>query len=347
MTERERATEAPAPATPYETAAWLLAGIGLLLALTLHLVPALVAGLLVTVVLHRVTRWLAGPRMSHGRAKVLAATLVGGIAVGIVAAAVLLLVGFIRGHVGDVPALVQTVAEVLDETRQWLEARGGPPLIPDALSDAGSIERAVSDWLRAHAAELRRTGGAMGRGLLHAAFGIAIGLLAFFRHPASPSGPLGRALAARGRRLVEAFEAVVFAQVKISAVNTLLTAAYLLVVLPLVGVRLPLRGTLVALTFVTGLLPVVGNLISNSAIVIISLGVSGLVAVASLAFLVAVHKLEYLLNARIIAGHIEAAAWEILVALLVFEAAFGIPGVVVAPILYAYVKRELRDRGLV
>ena len=58
-----------------------------------------------------------------------------------------------------------------------------------------------------------------------------------------------------------------------------------------------------------------------------------------------VHKLEYFLNAKIVGGHIHAAAWEILLAMVLFEAAFGVPGVILAPILYAYAKRELSDRG--
>ena len=40
-------------------------------------------------------------------------------------------------------------------------------------------------------------------------------------------------------------------------------------------------------------------------------------------------------------------AWELLVAMLAMEAAFGIAGVVAAPIFYAYVKAELADRGLI
>ena len=140
---------------------------------------------------------------------------------------------------------------------------------------------------------------------------------------------------------------MVFAQVKISAINTLLTALYVLVALPLAGVRLPFAGTVVAVTFLTGLLPVVGNLLSNTVIVVISLGASVWVAVASLVFLVVIHKLEYFVNARIVGGEIRAAAWEILLALFALEAAFGLAGIAVAPIVYAYAKQELVDRGLV
>ena len=117
--------------------------------------------------------------------------------------------------------------------------------------------------------------------------------------------------------------------------------------LPLAGVDLPFTKTMVVITFLVGLLPVIGNLISNTIIVIISLSQSLLVAVASLIFLIVIHKLEYFLNARIMGAQIKAAAWELLVAMLIMEAAFGLPGVIAAPIYYAYLKGELSARGLI
>jgi predicted PurR-regulated permease PerM len=100
-------------------------------------------------------------------------------------------------------------------------------------------------------------------------------------------------------------------------------------------------------TFIAGLLPVVGNLISNTVIVIVSLSYSFGVAVASLCFLIVIHKLEYFLNARIIGHRIGSRAWELLLAMLVMEAAFGIAGVIAAPIYYAFLKDELASQGLV
>jgi predicted PurR-regulated permease PerM len=151
----------------------------------------------------------------------------------------------------------------------------------------------------------------------------------------------------RSRRLGEAFRRIVFAQVRISALNTALTAIYLVVVLPLLGVRLPLTKTLIILTFLAGLLPVIGNLISNTVIVVVSLSYSLGAALGSLTFLVVIHKLEYFLNAKIVGTEIQARAWELLLAMLVMEAAFGIAGVVAAPIYYAYLKDELSARGLI
>jgi predicted PurR-regulated permease PerM len=52
-------------------------------------------------------------------------------------------------------------------------------------------------------------------------------------------------------------------------------------------------------------------------------------------------------NARIVGSQIRARAWELLVAMLTMEAAFGIPGLVAAPIYYAYLKDELKSRGLI
>ena len=67
-------------------------------------------------------------------------------------------------------------------------------------------------------------------------------------------------------------------------------------------------------------------------VVIVSLSHSLAIAISSLIFLMAIHKLEYFLNARIVGSRIRAKAWEILLAMVVFESMFGITGVVAAPI---------------
>jgi predicted PurR-regulated permease PerM len=92
---------------------------------------------------------------------------------------------------------------------------------------------------------------------------------------------------------------------------------------------------------------VIGNLISNTAIVVVSLSVSPVLAISSLLFLIAIHKLEYFVNAHVMGTHISARAWELLVAMLVMEAVFGIAGLVAAPIYYAYLKNELAARELI
>jgi len=206
----------------------------------------------------------------------------------------------------------------------------------------------VADWLPLHVVELRKAGVEATRVMTYILFGLAIGVLASLHEikPHEPSRPLAGALTARVQRLAEAFRRVVFAQVRIAALNSVLSAVYLLAILPSFGVHLPLVKTMVGFTFLVGLLPVVGNLISNAAIVILSLSVSVPVAVASLVFLVVIHKLEYFLNAQLIGTQIRARAWELLLAMVVMEAAFGLPGLVAAPIYYAYGKDELVSQEL-
>jgi predicted PurR-regulated permease PerM len=207
----------------------------------------------------------------------------------------------------------------------------------------------IGGWLRENAKELRTLGGEVGHVAAHLLIGMVIGGMVSLREarPQDEGGPLARELGERVARLAEAFRRVVFAQVRISALNTVFTAIFLMAVLPMFDIHLPFAKTLVVVTFVAGLLPVVGNLISNAVIVVVSLSVSLSAALAALVFLVVIHKLEYFLNARIVGAHIRAAAWELLLAMLVMEAAFGLAGLVAAPIYYAYLKDELSARKVI
>ena len=157
--------------------------------------------------------------------------------------------------------------------------------------------------------------------------------------------PLSRLIHAEFTELLHGFTDIFYAQIKISAINTVLTAVYLLGILPLIGKPLPMAGTLVMVTFFAGLLPVVGNLISNTFIVILSLSDSLAVTIMSLLWLVGIHKLEYFLNAHIIGHKIKAAMWELLIVMIVLEAAFGMAGLVSAPVIYAQAKRSLHNHG--
>jgi predicted PurR-regulated permease PerM len=79
----------------------------------------------------------------------------------------------------------------------------------------------------------------------------------------------------------------------------------------------------------------------------VSLSVSPTLAVSSLLFLIVIHKLEYFVNARVMGTQIHARAWELLMAMLIMEALFGISGLVAAPIYYAYLKNELSAGNLI
>ncbi len=336
---------ATARPTPHEIAAWFCAGAALLAILALHLLPALLTGLLVFELTQILARHLARGAMATERRKMVAVALVATAVVLLVGAAIFGAVAFFRSDQGSLTVLLGKMAEIIEGARDKL-----PGWLADKLpGTTGEMREAIGHWLREHATELQTLGKEAGHAFAHILIGMVIGAMAALREAcaAADMAPLAAALAERIHRFAESFRRIVFAQVKISAANTAFTAIYLAVVLPLAGIPLPLTKTLIAVTFVAGLIPVLGNLISNTVIVVVSLSHSLEAAAASLVFLVVIHKLEYFLNARIVGAGIKASAWELLVAMLAMEAIFGVPGVVAAPIYYAYLKGELADRGLV
>ncbi len=322
----------------------VLTGVALLAALKIGLLTSLLAGLLVHELVHTLT-----PRPStlvtRRAGKVIVVSLLATVVIIVIGAGILGLVSLLSGGPESLAILLSRMAEVIESAR---------PLLPDWLSsyipaDPQELKGAASAWLRANAGQLRLVGQDVWWALVHIIVGMVIGAMVAVSHEAgmTETGPLTQALKERTRLLGGAFRNVVFAQVRISALNTVLTGLYLLGLVPLISVQLPLTKTLIAVTFITGLLPVIGNLISNTAIVVVSLSVSPLLAVSSLVFLIAIHKLEYFVNAHVMGAHISARAWELLVAMLVMEAVFGIAGLVAAPIYYAYLKNELALRKLI
>ena len=328
--------------------AWALAGIAVLwwVVLYFHLTPALFAALAI----YGGTQALAAallrrrPGLRHAQAwglVLLLAALGGGGSVLVERAAEAAAAG------NGVAGLLQQMAGALDQARAVL-----PPWLAAHLPVSVEAARAAAAaWLRSHAAQVQLWGGHTVRGFGYAVAGVVIGALAALQLPARPDGggaaaaPLAASLRRGFDGLVDSFAAVMFAQLRIALINTALTAVYLLAVLPLMGTPLPLAGTLIAATFVASLVPVVGNLVSNTIIVIVSLTQSMVVAGLSLAWLVGIHKFEYFLNAQIVGHRIRARAWELLIAMLALEAMFGLGGLVGAPVFYAQIKRSLHERG--
>lgn len=339
------ASDARITARHCDIAAWLTAAFVLLFVVKVHLLPGLLAGLLVYELVHILAPLINLSRLSRGKGKVVAVALLAVGVVSLLGLAILGVAAFFHSEAGNLPALLQKMAEILEGSRAML-----PGWLAERLpADAEGAKNAAAGWLREHASELQLAGKEVSLAAVHILIGMVIGAMVSLREATPPhhARPLARALAERAARVGRAFRRIVFAQVRISALNTVFTGIYLAVALPLAGVELPLVKTMIAITFLVGLLPVIGNLVSNTVIVVVSLSHSLNAALASLAFLVVVHKLEYFLNARIVGAQIRARAWELLLAMLAMEAAFGLAGVVAAPIYYAYLKDELAERGLV
>jgi len=344
----------PAPvATPRpgvsreEIAAWLLLGAGLAFVLVEHVVSAFVGGLVLYLILDRVAQSLS--KRFPGAARGLAVTMVTIIGVGVFGGGAAFGISFFRHHADRIPAMMTQMANILQSTRAWF-GDWGEQIIPEVLTDAENLKATVVLWLKENAMSVKATGGNFSHGLVHMIMGMLLAVLVFFRHQRHPREERGRlawVLAEKVGRLADAFRRIATAQIKISALNTTLTAIYLFGLLPVFSRRLPFSTTIVMVTFICGLIPVLGNLVSNTVIVILSMGVSFPTALASLAFLVLIHKLEYLVNSRIVGGQTDSQAWEILLSIVVGETAFGVAGVVMGPIVYTFIKRELRERGLV
>jgi predicted PurR-regulated permease PerM len=315
-----------------------ITGIALLLVLHLHLMPALFAGI-GGFVLYRSLRGRVRAHLDSVRAPwvtyLLLAVALAGIGLALFEAFELLL----SASSGGLGKLLRLLADTLDTIRttapDWIATK-----LPDS---AAAMQEALSSWLRSHATQVQQWGRDALRVLLYVVLGLAIGILAGAA-PAQPepSAPLMRMAQHRLIQLALAFRDIVAAQIRISLVNMLVTAAYLLVILPLFGYKVPLATTLVAFTFFASLLPIVGNLLSNTAIVLAALTVSPWLGGVSLAYLVIVHKLEYFLNAHFVGSRTQIPAYALLGSMLVLEAGFGAAGLVAAPVYCAWLTRELR-----
>ena len=132
------------------------------------------------------------------------------------------------------------------------------------------------------------------------------------------------------------FEIVMGAQLIISAINTAATAVFIYFA------DLPYAPVVIMLTFACGLLPIIGNLISNTIIIGLAFTISPKLAAYALTFLVVIHKLEYFLNSRIIGGRIDHPMWLTLLALIIGERLMGISGLILAPIIISFIKVEMK-----
>jgi predicted PurR-regulated permease PerM len=144
-------------------------------------------------------------------------------------------------------------------------------------------------------------------------------------------------ITARFRDFYRSFATVMGAQITISLINTFFTCIFAL------AIRLPHAPLAIALTFLCGLLPIVGNLVSNTIIVFLAFTISLKMAVVALIFLIVIHKLEYFLNSKIIGGRIRNPIWLTLIALIIGEKLMGIPGMVLAPVVLNYLRVEMSN----
>ncbi|OGS13499.1 MAG: hypothetical protein A2285_04295 [Elusimicrobia bacterium RIFOXYA12_FULL_57_11] len=141
----------------------------------------------------------------------------------------------------------------------------------------------------------------------------------------------------RIRKFVYSFEKVFGAQIAISGINTVLTGLFLHFI------AMPHFAFLTTMTFIIGILPIIGNIITNTVIVVTALGISFNQALMALAFLIFIHKFEYFLNSKIMGSSVNLPMWQILIAVLIGNTIMGVPGIMLAPAILHYIKSELQS----
>jgi predicted PurR-regulated permease PerM len=246
-----------------------------------------------------------------------------------------------------VHVLVQALPEIGDKAIPAIIAWAKQHEIQLPFTDYDSLKDFALDTVKGEAKYFgnfaRFAGGASSHLLLLLAGSvIAIG---FFLNPRFDQPRSGRAgddlysgvcleVAARFKALYQSFSTVMGAQIIISGINTVLTAIFL------IAVGLPYAVVVIGVTFLCGLVPIVGNLVGNSIVVAIGFTVSPRMAFGALVFLVVIHKLEYLLNSTIVGWRIRNPFWLTLLALIVGERIFGVPGLILGPVVLNYLRLE-------
>lgn len=204
------------------------------------------------------------------------------------------------------------------------------------------LRRMAMRALRENARAVTAASGLMTKRFFYVVIGVFIAVFCFLGDGAGAPGDsaydvLGGELRERTRRFMNSFERVMGAQVIVSAINTVFTAIFL------VAFGFPHIAFLIPATFIFGIVPVIGNLMSNTTIVCTALTISPKQAVFALCFLIAIHKGEYFLNSRVVGSTIRVPAWQMLLGILLGEAVMGVPGIVLAPAVLHYIREELRD----
>jgi len=260
----------------------------------------------------------------------------------VVAALALAAVYFTRAAVRALPEMAETS---IPSASAWAEARN----IDLPFTDVQSLRDYIIDSVKEEARYLQNVAHVAGSTtalLLFSLIAIVAAASLFLKsgldidreaHPVKNNlySVFSDEVTARFRDFYRSFATVMGAQIMISLTNTVLTSIFVLTV------HLPHRTLVIVLTFLCGLVPIIGNLISNTIIVCLALTVSIGLALGALIFLVVIHKLEYLLNSKIIGQRIRNPVWLTLIGLVIGERLMGIPGLVLAPVVLNYIRVEM------
>lgn len=233
------------------------------------------------------------------------------------------------------------VAQLVKETRQTLPERIAAvrenPLFLELEPHLPDTERLVES-AQHYAANVAKSAADLGHLVIYALVGLILAVVYFldeerlrtFRQSLAPDSLFGT-LTRWGEFVADAVSLTVQLQFIVAAANALLTLPVLL----LIGV--PHVPMLMLLIFVSGLIPVVGNLISGAVLSVVAYQTKGFVGVGLFIGLTFVlHKLEsYFLNPRLAARHVPLPGFVLILSLIAWEHLLGFVGLFVSfPFLY-------------
>lgn len=327
-----------------EIASYLLMAIFILSAFILKLIPALIAGLLmyllITGIFQSVKKRVGE---SANRVTILCLAAIVALLISLITIGVINSISFGSDGIADLTSETLTIISELKNylPESWLA------LIPQ---DMLYVKNKAIEILKENMGNIFSVTTNSLKAVTQMFLGAIIGAIVAFYEVGSEKPhykPLANHLIIRIKVFKEQFSKLIISQIKISGINTILTAIYLLIILPLFDVKMPYVATLLILTFICGLIPVIGGIISNSLIIVLSLTISFKVVICSIIFLILVNLSEYYTNAKIVGVEMKTSMWEILIAMMVMEVIFGIWGIALAPVIYGYIKEELKIKNMV
>ncbi|HMK64520.1 MAG TPA: hypothetical protein VK564_01920, partial [Thermodesulfobacteriota bacterium] len=226
------------PLSSDDMAAWVLSGAALFFVLKLHLLPVLLSGLLVYELVQLIAPGLRLTRLVNRRARLAAVALLAIVIAALIGMIIWGLMIIFMQDSGNLPTFFKKLTEIIENSKDkfpaWLNS-----YLPENLE---TVKEGLVNWLREHTKEVQGAGMEAGRATAHVLAGLVLGALISLRDavPIHKYRPLARSLVDQAARLSGAFRSVVFAQVRIAALNALFAGIYLGLLLPLLGIHLPL-----------------------------------------------------------------------------------------------------------
>jgi predicted PurR-regulated permease PerM len=234
--------------------------------------------------------------------------------------------------------LAPFVARAQVEWRDWFGALTQNPAFVKLRDLTGISDEDLAEKFRTHALDAVRYVDATAHGLLYIVIAIIVAVMYLLEHKElrtwraeRPPQGIADVLLRWFGYVADAIVVTARMQVVVAVVNAVVTLPILLLL------RLPHVGMLTLLILLSGLVPVVGNLVSGAVLCIVAFESKGAWAVGIFILSTFVlHKIEsYYLNPRLAAEHVHLPALLLVASLILFEHSLGLAGLFLSfPALY-------------